>query len=101
MHRTSKDFAQNVLGQNFIPVDVIASFNKDWGIQPLYFRFKNKSEELLTYQIEKIVVESCCSNFVDYLCEVEVCGILKQIHLSYLMQQLRWCIIKDPSLLPK
>lgn len=54
MHRTSKDFAQNVLGQNFIPVDVIASFNKDGGIQPLYFRFKNKSEELLTLSASKL-----------------------------------------------
>ena len=97
MYTTSKSLAKDVNGQNFIPVDCIATFAKDGGMKPLYFSYENKENEIFTYQIASIESEKVCSTFVEYLCKVEVEGIMKQIHLAYKTDQLRFVIIKDPS----
>lgn len=94
-HSTSKSYAQDVIGSNLIPVDAIASFSKSGGIKPLYIRYENPEKELITVPIVSILNESCCSSFVDYVCNIELGEALKQIKLCYHIGQLRWFVKKQ------
>lgn len=94
-HQNSKSYAKDYYGTNLIPVDVIASFAKAGGVKPLYLRYENEEKELITVPILSIENESCIADFVDYICNVEVGEVQKQIKLSYHAAQLRWIIKKS------
>lgn len=93
-HPNSKSYAQDIIGSNLIPVDVIATFSRSGGMKPLYIRYENPEKELITVTIEQILNENCSSSFVDYVCKVQIGESLKQINLCYHTGQLRWFVKK-------
>lgn len=89
---SSKDYAQFVSHSNYVPVDIIASFAKTGGTKPLYLRYENKEQELITVPIEIVSKEKGFMNSVEFICKVQVGEIYKEITLIYLMKEIRWVI---------
>lgn len=68
-----------------IPVQMISCTDTDGKITPIRFRFKDKTGELITVTIEKILSENQGRNRVgvNYSCAAVICGARKTFTLWY------------------
>lgn len=97
---SSRDYAQTVSYANYIPVDVIASFAKTGGTKPLYLRYENSEQELITVPIEIVTNEKGFMDNVEFICRVQIEDRYKEITLIYLMKEIRWVIKGNKAIYP-
>lgn len=74
---------------NIIMVSVIASFDTDGHIKPLYVRVDEESLKVVSCWMKPAFVSSC-----TYQCKVEDHGVLKPLVLTYHMNESVWSIPK-------
>lgn len=75
---------------NMIPVPVIASFDTDGRIMPLYFRYKEHGSIPVTMKSQVKYIA-----YIQFLCECEIDERICQIYLIYEWHEYKW-YIKSP-----
>jgi len=81
---------QSFNSHDYLPVTiipVIASFNKDGQIKPLYVGIDGVS-----YKIQSYWVRRCFSNQVEFSCKLLINNCLKTIVMTYYLNECIWTI---------
>lgn len=70
-------------------IQVIASFNKNQDIKPLYFKYNEKTITILSYTCEK------SHSIYSFKCRVESEGYTKLVTIRYYIKLCIWTLIAN------
>ena len=73
--------------QNIIPVPVIASFDTEGRVMPLYFRYKEHGSIPVTMKTQVKYIR-----YIQFTCECEIDYQMHQIYLIYEWGERKWYI---------
>lgn len=73
--------------QNLIPVPVIASFDTEGRVMPLYFRYKEHGSIPVTMKTQVKYI-----TYIQFTCECEIDYQLHQIYLIYEWGERKWYV---------
>lgn len=73
--------------QNIIPVPVIASFDTEGKVMPLYFRYKEHGSIPVTMKTQVKYI-----TYIQFTCECEIDDQTHQIYLIYEWGERKWYV---------
>ena len=87
-----------MIGKHYL-VDVIASFNTEEKIKPLYLRLEDESHNIQTVTIDRIIADKeqqlAGTKMIKYYCQLSVGKESRTCKLGYNVERNSWWIYND------